>query len=42
MAINVYKNLINSYFKQNRSNKLKYLSIDSSFIFNAYASNVGY
>ena len=39
---NVYKNLLNSYFKQRRSNKLKYLSIDSSFILNAYASNVGY
>ena len=30
------------YFKINISGKLKYLSIDSSFIKNEYASNVGF
>lgn len=39
---NVYLELLNQYFKTNKSGKLKYLSIDSSFILNAYASNVGY
>jgi len=38
----VYKKLLLDYFKKNKSGKLKYLSIDSSFILNAYASNVGY
>jgi transposase len=39
---NVYLELLNRYFKTNKAGKLKYLSIDSSFILNAYASNVGY
>jgi len=38
---NVYKNLLHTYFKVNKSGKLKYLSVDSSFIKNEYASNVG-
>lgn len=39
---NVYTELINKYFKTNRSGKLKYLSIDTSFIKNQCASNVGF
>lgn len=38
----VYHKLLTHYFRKNKSAKLKYLSIDSSFILNAYASNVGY
>ena len=39
---NVYKILLSKYFTTNKSNKLKYLSIDASFIKNQYASNVGF
>lgn len=40
----VYMELIDKYFRSNKSNKLKYLSIDTSFIKNEYASdtNFGY
>ena len=31
---NIYNDLLNDYFKKNKSGKLKYLSIDSSFIKN--------
>ena len=39
---NVYKSLLTKYFRTNMSGKLKYLSIDSSFIKNEYASNVAF
>lgn len=39
---NVYKSLLSKYFRTNISGKLKYLSIDSSFIKNEYASNVAF
>jgi len=39
---NVYKELISKYFKTNVSGKLKYLSIDTSFVKNEYASNVAF
>ena len=35
---NVYLQLLNKYMKTNKSGKLKYLSIDSSFIKNQYAN----
>ena len=39
---NIYIDILKKYFKTNISGKLKYLSIDSSFIKNEYASNVGF
>ena len=41
---NVYLDLLSLYFKSNKSEKLKYISIDSSIIKNEYASdcNFGY
>ena len=39
---NVYLQLLDKYFKKNKSHKLKYLSIDSSFVKNQYASDVEY
>ena len=39
---NVYKELLARYFKENKSGKLKYISVDSAFIRNKYASNVGF
>ena len=39
---NVYKTLLTKYFKTNKSGKLKYLSIDTSFIKNECASNVAF
>ena len=39
---NIYIDILKKYFKINISGKLKYLSIDSSFIKNEYASNVGF
>lgn len=39
---NVYSQILNDYFKKNKSNKLKYLSIDASMVRNYYASNVGF
>lgn len=38
----IYKVLLEKYFKTNESGKLKYLSIDTSFIKNEYASNVAF
>ena len=38
----VYLQLLDSYFKQNRSGKLKYLSVDTSFLKNYNASNVAF
>ncbi len=38
----VYLELLNKYFKKNKSGKLKYLSVDTSFIKNYYASNVAF
>ena len=38
----IYRDLLDKYFKKNKSGKLKYLSIDSSFIKNQYASNVSF
>ena len=39
---NIYTDILKKYFKTNISGKLKYLSIDSSFIKNEYASNVDF
>lgn len=39
---NVYFELLDNYFKNNASTKLKYLSIDTSFIKNEYASDVAF
>lgn len=39
---NVYKQLLEDYFKTNKSGKLKYLSVDASFVRNKCASDVGY
>ena len=39
---NVYRDLLNKYFKKNKSGKLKYLSLDSSFVKNQCASDVEY
>ena len=39
---NVYLKLLNRYFKINRSGKLKYLTVDTSFLKNHYASNVAF
>lgn len=36
---NVYNELLNNYFKKNKSGKIKYLSIDSSFIKNECSKN---
>ena len=33
---------MNKYFKKDRSSKLKYLSVDTSFIRNQYSSNVAF
>ena len=38
----VYLQLLARYFKKNRSNKLKYLSVDTSFLKNHNASNVAF
>ena len=38
----VYIELLDTYFKKNKFGKLKYLSIDTSFIKNHYASNVAF
>jgi transposase len=40
----VYLELLDTYFKSNKSGKLKYLSVDTSFVKNEYASdtNFGY
>ena len=38
----VYLQLIDAYFKRNRSGKLKYLSVDTSFLKNLDASNVAF
>ena len=39
---NVYKELLTTYFKKNKSGKLKYISVDAAFIKNKYASNVAF
>ena len=39
---NVYLQLLNKYFKKDRSSKLKYLSVDTSFIRNQCSSNVAF
>ena len=38
----VYLKLLDRYFTKNKSGKLKYLSIDTSFVKNYYASNVAF
>jgi transposase len=38
----VYLQLLDAYFKRNRSGKLKYLSVDTSFLKNHNASNVAF
>jgi transposase len=39
---NFYMSLLTAYFKNNKSGKLKYLSVDTSFIKNYCASNVAF
>jgi hypothetical protein len=40
--VNVYKILLKKYFKKNKCGKLKYQSIDSSYIYNKYSDkNIG-
>lgn len=39
---NVYLQLLDKYFKQNKSNKLKYLSVDTSFVRNQCSNHVAF